>query len=428
MIVWKMSRKIILTNGKISKDLEMEKKKSENTYDPIKMMKSRLAGEEISQPITEPNQDNVGKAENGLVVFDSNEDDNSELLAVKKIYHSSSEDEKSPTKEANIKSVQKSIKKSKKSFGDKQEMTQRFLEKQKEKSLTLLKTEEDTRKKYYSDSSDSEDEQEPVATNASGKEVLTDLKSFSSFWKDSDNEEESNETKETLTHDDDKEVSTAIKFGDKAKQRVEFEDASIFRYDPTKEEQDKFIRKPDEVEEPNESTDKPKSYFHIREDLKSAFGAKSSSSSFSFGFKRNTEDTPETDSKRSFSFGFSEKVEEKLETSNENFKEVVIKDDTATKFGLALKGKGSSKNLPSFFFTEEDPRLEAGLSFFFDKQSNLDDLRSKFNEQRPILSEILKKRARSKAKRKDNSSGPLKKKNHSWRKGNDSKKFRKSVK
>jgi len=103
------------------------------------------------------------------------------------------------------------------------------------------------------------------------------------------------------------------------------------------------------------------------------------------------------------------------------------KDDVASKFGLQLKGKGVPKSENTFFFTsEEDPRLEVGIAYFFDSKIDLDKLRQDHNERRPILSDILKKRTRNKAKRNEGSKNAFgKRKSTSWQTGGKRKKFNK---
>merc|ERR1711864_5037 len=258
-----------------------------------------------------------------------------------------------------------------------------------------VKEKGDDKKKVYSDTSDTEED-----NSVEGKDIAK---------------------KET----EDVEVPKS-----KGKQRVEFEDASIFRYDPTKDDQEIFLRTEDKDDQSEVVPERPKSFYEVREDLKSVFGAKSNAPSFSFGFRKD--ESEKIEQEQDFSFGFklgqSEKTHQGEEDSDEEFTTSKGKGDVATTFGLQLKGKSSSKKLPSFFFSEEDQRLESGLSFFFDKQVDLDDLRTKYNEERPVLAEILKKRARNnKAKRKDGSkNGPGKRKSMSWKHGSKAKKLKRS--
>ena len=48
---------------------------------------------------------------------------------------------------------------------------------------------------------------------------------------------------------------------------------------------------------------------------------------------------------------------------------------------------------------EEDPRYEEGVSYFFDHKVDSEELRQKHTENRPVLSDILKKRFRNKQKK-----------------------------
>jgi len=381
-----------------------KKSTRDTSYDPIKMFKAKLAGENVEMDTKEmesQEEEDLGTTENGCVTFANDNEENTEgILAVNKVYHSSSEEEDEKTDRKKIKKLKKA----------------------KEKG--------DVKKKFYSDTSESDEEtQSDLRT---GTAVLSNLKTFSSFWKDSDNEEE-DEVVDTNTA---KEVVEGIETEkvelpeSKGKPRVEFEDASIFRYDPTKDDQEIFLRAEDKEDVSEVVSGRHKSFFEVREDLKSVFGAKSNAPSFSFGFRK---DQPETvDHEQNFSFGFklgqSENTHQGVEDSDEEFTRSKGEGDIATTFGLQLKGKSSSKKLPSFFFTEEDQRLESGLSFFFDKKVDLDELRTKYSEERPILAEILKKRARNnKAKRKvGNKSGPGKRKSMSWKHGSKAKKLKRS--
>ena len=70
-------------------------------YDPLKLFKSKLAGEENPEPVEEiPNTENMGKIENGIVMFENDEAGKETLLAVNKKYHSSSEDEEEVKRKA----------------------------------------------------------------------------------------------------------------------------------------------------------------------------------------------------------------------------------------------------------------------------------------------------------------------------------------
>merc|ERR1712223_1090024 len=126
------------------------------------------------------------------------------------------------------------------------------------------------------------------------------------------------------------------------------------------------------------------------------------------------------------------KVAQKLKQNYKNL-------NSSEKFGLKLKEKAvhasvinssdklSHVKLETFFFTPNDKRLEEGLSFIRNTES-MDILRTKFEEKRPILAEILRKKMRNKVeKHEKNSFGGslrrLKNKRNSFKK-----KFRRNVK
>merc|ERR1712096_559209 len=92
-----------------------KKKDTREKYDPLKLFKSKLAGDENPEPVEEiPNTENMGKIENGIVMFENEEAGNEKLLAVNKVYHSSSEDEDEVKKQAEKKLKKKKEKKKKK--------------------------------------------------------------------------------------------------------------------------------------------------------------------------------------------------------------------------------------------------------------------------------------------------------------------------
>jgi hypothetical protein len=142
-------------------------------YDPLKLFKSKLAGEENPEPEEEiPNTENMGKIENGIVMFENDEAGKEKLLAVNKKYHSSSEDEEEVKRKAEKKLKKKKNKEDIKSVEFKEKMTKRFLEKQKA-TQELASNSEDKSKskekgtsksKFYEDTSDEEE-----AEDVSGK-------------------------------------------------------------------------------------------------------------------------------------------------------------------------------------------------------------------------------------------------------------------
>jgi len=393
-----------------------DRKKSDSKYDPMSMFKAKLVGDEstVAQGENE-NPEDVGEVKDGLIVFGEDNEAKDGLfnvgkMKVNKVYHSSSEEEderKTETKENN--SVKKSLKEDKKSAEFKQKMTERFLQKQKEalesknKENVLKKNEKETKSnsRYYSDS----DDESADESSKTGKEVLKKVQSFAGeVWKDSDDESEQvkhieNDDEDEDESDYDEEESSEAESEEEEEESVpkppdEMGNQTMIRYDPTSMDQDKFLLK-DTVEtqekENTQDLDK-KASFTVTTDLKKAFTASKTSSSFSFGFSK---DKPDDEMKAS-KVADNESDEESIAVNKSQ--------DFSTSFGLQLRGKGANKSENPFFFTAEDPRLEAGLDFFFEHKVDKDVLREQFNAQRPILAEILRKRARSKAKR-DKASG-----------------------
>merc|ERR1712098_387008 len=130
----------------------------------------------------------------------------------------------------------------------------------------------------------------------------------------------------------------------------------ITRYDPTAEDQDQFMRNDpssvEDIEDNKEIPSRPDKSFNITTDLKNAFGSSSNSST-------------------GFSFGF-------------------------------LGGGGESNEV------SEDSKMQLDANFDSDSDAeemqrkpkvDVDELRTKFNDRRPILSEILKKKLRNKMKK-----------------------------
>jgi len=421
-------------------------------YDPLKLFKSKLAGDENPVPVEEvPNTENMGKVENGIVMFEDDEAGKETLLAVNKKYHSSSEEEEERDKRKSEKKAKKrKVKEDIKSAEFKEKMTKRFLEKQKEKeSVSTAQMSSSGGKmsankgKYYEDTSDEEESEE--VSGQTGSAVLKTFQSFSNFWQDSDEEEaiqpsknieveeKTDETEvsedssdlESDDEDDDEKIEETDdkKIEEKAPVHL-VSDVSMPRYDPTCEEHQRFHRS-ESIVDTNidvENDVKPNKFFEVKTDLKKVFGAQQKQAGFSFGFSKSEGQNEKKDDDKKFSFGFGKSEDEEaavdIDSDGDEIAVPKQKHDVASKFGLQLKGKGVPKSENAFFFSEEDPRLEEGLSFFFDTEIDLDKLRGDYNEKRPILSDILRKRARSKAKRKEGTKNTFgKKKSLSWRKG-----------
>ena len=92
--------------------------------------------------------------------------------------------------------------------------------------------------------------------------------------------------------------------------------------------------------------------------------------------------------------------DEGLDEGKEKLKHRLVNkdDDFSSKFGRQLKSKDTGAAAESFFFYEEDERLQESLDFFFGERQDLEQIRAEYQEKRPILSAILKKKARSRAK------------------------------
>merc|ERR1711971_329084 len=228
-----------------------------------------------------------------------------------------------------------------------------------------------------------------------------------------------------------------------------FKDSSRLRFDPDQEDHHvKFLRTEDT--EPTDKDDgavgededkadadtgpdeSKKRYFEVSKSLKEGFSNKNTSNSggFSFGFgqleKKDEEagsfrllpDQREDGNRRSKSTQESSNPF-KCDSDEEDGVEELVADSKqleASKFGLQLKGKGSTGLKESFFFQEGDERLEEGLNFFFKQEVDFDALRVAFNAQRPQLSAILKKKMRQKAKRNEKMKfGGVKKKENGFK-------------
>ena len=325
----------------------------------------------------------------------------------KRAYHSSSEDEQpsEPVKK-------KKAKKDTTSVTHKTMIRERFLKKQKllqeeegeaPETASSAKVESSQKGKFYEGSSDEEDDDEDEegeveqqkSLGKSAGEVMGNFKTFSSVWQDSDEEEENKTEK--------RKKSVKPKTGldsktDSSAPRVPQESFDITRYDPTVEDQEQFLRSGPTEEDAGQEEGKSKSnkFFEIKTDLKQAFDSKKSSSGFSFGFMgaSTTEENPSTSNSSALD------VIADIYESDEDIKAPVKKRSNISTFGIQLKGKGVSKTSSSFFFSsEEDPRYEEGVSYFFDHKVDSEELRQKHSENRPVLSDILKKRFRNKQKK-----------------------------
>ena len=372
--------------------------------------------------------DNTGKVANGIVSFDQDECFKKQVKG-KAVYHSSSEDDVEVDKKD---ATEKSSKKNRidiHSSEHKKKLRQRFLEKQKltqsSDNKPFKEVKEKKNNKYYEGSSDEEDEAKEEIPNENVNKTSTDVlktfKSFSNVWQDTDEETDDSDSDSDPSSTDQNEVSEVEEEQSEEKraeikrklqkttEKVENRNESklqMTRYDPAADDQDQFLRKEPEPLDQNvnqkDAAETMTKKFEIKTDLKQAFNSENTSGGFSFGFLGEHDAENENEVKQN-----------DLVADYDSDQEEIVKKpkvDLAAKFGMKLKGKGVSKSNKTFFFTPEDPRLEEGVSWFFDHEVDVDDIRTKYNEKRPILAEILKKRLRNKQKRMEGSS----KKQKAW--------------
>ena len=429
-----------------SKAEEGEKRKgsvSENVEGKKSIYSERPAEKKLKFSDASENFTHLGELKNGIVSFDE-KSAAAKSQSKLKAYHSSSEDEEGGGGGGKLQQAKTKRKSSvdKKSIEHKEKLRQRFLEKQKLSTAeTAVKPQQIAKPKgkYYEGSSDEEEEEEEnkeEKNNQTGVEhvkesgdVFKNLKTFSNVWQDSDDEEENDDSESDSSEDssesEEDEEETNTKRANLHKQLQETAGNTdsdpnskhlITRYDPTLDDQDQFLRPDDgdsketEKGSASELVNKETKTFEIRTDLKQAFGGGGSSTGFSFGFLGGAPQENDTNNEKTDQFLPSTEYEsdnEEIITVNKP------KVDIGARFGMQLKGKGVAKSSRSFFFTPEDPRLEDGVKFFFEHEVDVDNIREKFNEKRPILSDILKKRLRNKQKRMQPARGSAKKKG-SW--------------
>merc|ERR1712179_307822 len=360
-------------------------------YDPLKLFKSKIAVDENPVPVEEiPNTENMGKVENGIVMFEDDESGKATLLAVDKKYHSSSEEEEENEGDKRVmeKKSKKKVKEDIKSAEFKEKMTKRFLEKQKAiKEAQSGKVENSSKEKsrnkgkVYEDTSDEEDAEE--VSGKTGADVLKTFQSFSNFWQDSDDEGDhqgmdvvKKEPKKEVTPDslesddsddsddssdsdsDDDELEEKVPVPTETTEREPIQlvsDVSMPRYDPTLEEHQRFHRSNDSMIEESVKDDiKPNKFFEVKSDLKKVFGSGPEKTGFSFGFNKDEDD--KKDSSKVFNFGF-EKESADVDSDGEEISVPSKKDNVASKFGLQLKGKGVPKSEIHF----SSPKRTLGL-------------------------------------------------------------------
>ena len=250
--------------------------------------------------------------------------------------------------------------------------------------------------------------------------------------------------------------------GDNDKSKKFFRDPSKMRFDPRSENSSQFFEKEKEVSEEEHDGDYDDAEQEREEEpenkevrvVKPPEGDKNYwvSNSLSQAFSGTKSSAPaETTGKKSFSFGFSGKeaassngfsllskfgkasdAENETQSSfgqrnrqsfqdknpfkyelsdNEEEEENpnLISIDPMDRFAQKLKEKASaSKGVSeSFFFRSDDLRLDEGF-YFFQPTTSVDEMRSKHEEQRPLLAQIMKKKLRRKAKKLEKMSFDLK--------------------
>ena len=77
---------------------------------------------------------------------------------------------------------------------------------------------------------------------------------------------------------------------------------------------------------------------------------------------------------------------------------------------------------PFFFSALDDKRLQEAKDFLENRSETLDEIRTKFEDQRPVLSSIMKKKLRTKAKKMEKTSfgtksGRISKRRKVWGRG-----------
>lgn len=248
-------------------------------------------------------------------------------------------------------------------------------------------------------------------------------------------------------HDDD---------GNKSKKI--FKDPSKMRFDPSSKNSSQFFEK--EVESSDNDAEEDRKKVPESKDVrvveppeadKNYWVSNSLSQAFS-GTKSSA--ASETSGKKSFSFGFTDKEKSSngfsllskfgkaSEVESENAKSsfgqkqsrLSFQDNNPFKYELSDNEEEDEKEKPdlmvldpmdlfaqklkekasatkgvseSFFFRSNDVRLDEGF-YFFRPTTSVDEMRSKHEEQRPLLAQIMKKKLRRKAKKMEKMSFDLK--------------------
>ncbi|XP_059086844.1 nucleolar protein 8-like [Tigriopus californicus] len=242
--------------------------------------------------------------------------------------------------------------------------------------------------------------------------------------------------------------NTAVK---KERRAVEFKDTSRLRFDPDDESHAKKFEKGQDSDsdtsetsqvEPPPPTETPmpemtndKSYF-LKKDT---FSKKEPKSGFSFGFKvgetgqsqgfsllkkfgREPYEAEEVSKKdKKGKLGFLERNPFKYDSSSEDDEvedekpssehqssqskpALPSQEDQMAEFSRKLAQKSisvSTKLSEAFLFKVNDPRFIEGAEFLSHDKESLDETREKYEEQRPILAKIIKKKRRNRVQKQN---------------------------
>ena len=208
------------------------------------------------------------------------------------------------------------------------------------------------------------------------------------------------------------------------------------RYDPDDQEHQKYEADDDDDDDDSDEEIEPnkppkeapkvsedKSFFVQTDLFKAANTAPSTSkSSFSFGFQNSTNGkelsasdssvSQKITSKKGKQLAFLERNPFKFDSSSENEEEVECVAKTSNSFTEKLASrsmKQSSEISEPFFILEGDKRLDEVPSFFKTAEE-LQAVRDNYDNVRPILSEIRKKKIRRKTQKQEQASFGAKKK------------------
>jgi hypothetical protein len=200
-----------------------------------------------------------------------------------------------------------------------------------------------------------------------------------------------------------------------AEEEVEEQEELMTRYDPNAEDQAKHLRKPDS--ESGKAAEKSGSKFWMSQNFSQTFDLNKtktgSSSSFSLLSKFATSETEQGELEADQSGAQAEDQQEKnpfRDYENDGFEENSnnFYEQKVNSFAYKLKEKAieADDKIEPYFFTPSDPRLvRESLTFLKLKDvESFSELRANYEQKRPILASIMKKKLKNKAKRAENMS------------------------